>query len=435
MPPTELIYEVTLDIEPAIEAEFDEWLERHVAEMLELPGFERAELETEAASDNASGLRRTVRYAMRDRDALDDYLKQHADRMRQAGTDRFGGRFKATRRILELTPLGDHEHPVLPHCANCGNRLRGQYCARCGQRARRRMITLWELFRDVAEELFQHDSRVWRSFFPLLFRPGFLTSEYLAGRQMRYVPPVRMYLFLSIVFFLLAFVAGPEGELSLSPDGVRFEKSPDATGETSAEAPDAGQEQPGNPEEALEQAFETGEGFEEFDCAEIDGGVRTGWPMLDSRLSRERIISSCERLAADPRAFGRAVLSNLPKMMFLFLPLLALVLKFLYIGSRRYYSEHLLFAVHFHAFFFLIVILDILLGMVVQGIGAGNRLASITTTVIVFYIPWYLYRAIRNVYDQHLLIRMVKYFFLVIAYFVSLVIMLLITLAFTALTL
>ncbi|MBA3564539.1 MAG: DUF4286 family protein [Gammaproteobacteria bacterium] len=428
----ELIYEVTLDIEPAVAPEFDDWLERHVGEMLALPGFERADLEAEIEPGDAPRLRRTVRYTVRDRAALDDYFEQHAARLRQAGIDRFGDRLTATRRVLETSPLGDHAHPVLPHCPNCEARLKGQYCARCGQRARRRMITLCELLRDVIGEIFQHDSRVWRSFFPLLFRPGFLTSEYLAGRQMRYVPPVRMYLFLSIVFFVIAFLAGPEGELSLRPGALEWtppeDAAPAAVDETAGEIADETAAEAPDEVEATEEVFAP----LDFECSDIDGELETGLTLL---VSRAAIIRSCERLLANPRAFGRAVLANLPKMMFFFLPLLALVLKFMYFGSRRYYSEHLLFAVHFHAFFFLIVTLDILFGMSVRTLHAGAGIASVATAAMIFYIPWYLYRAMRNVYDQHLLIRLVKYLFLVVAYLVSLVIMLLITLAVTALTL
>ena len=66
-----------------------------------------------------------------------------------------------------------------------------------------------------------------------------------------------------------------------------------------------------------------------------------------------RLREACRKIASDGRGFGRAVYENIPKMMFIFLPLIAAVMFVLYLGSGRYYVEHLLFFVHFHAFFFL----------------------------------------------------------------------------------
>ncbi|CAN5139645.1 hypothetical protein BH24PSE2_BH24PSE2_04860 [soil metagenome] len=425
-----LIYEVTLEVDPEVARDFDEWLSSHVAEMLKLPGFERADLETDAEPGESTRLRRTVRYQIRDRAALDGYFSRHATRMRQSSVERFGDRFSATRRILNTEPLGDHAHPDLMHCPNCGARQSGQYCARCGQRARRRMITLWELLREVLDEVLEHDSRLWRSVHPLLFRPGFLTREYLAGRRQRYVSPVRLYLFVSIAFFVIAFLAGPEGELTPEPAEPDITYEDDTARETDAAADRAAENAGETVTDAAEDADQPG-----FQCTNIHTGLSTGWSVLDRKLSRDAFVRSCERLMADPRAFGRAVLANLPEMMFFFLPLLALVLKFLYLGSRRYYSEHLLFAVHFHSFFFLIVTLDVLLGMALRALGAGTGLGPVATFIIMLYVPWYLYRGMRNVYDQHRIIRLLKYLTLVIAYFVSLVCMLVLTVAVTALTL
>ena len=90
------------------------------------------------------------------------------------------------------------------NCLNCGNRLTGQYCGHCGQRSRSRLISLWELVRDGFGDLLDIDSRLWRTMIPLLIRPGRLTIDYLQGRRARYMPPFRMYLVLSVVFFIIS---------------------------------------------------------------------------------------------------------------------------------------------------------------------------------------------------------------------------------------
>jgi len=94
-----VIYEVTLHAQAAIADAYLAWLRVHIAEMVALPYFESAELcalET-AATDECSWC---VRYRLRDRAALDDYLREHAPRMRAEGIARFGDRFRAERRVL-----------------------------------------------------------------------------------------------------------------------------------------------------------------------------------------------------------------------------------------------------------------------------------------------------------------------------------------------
>jgi len=74
-----------------------------------------------------------------------------------------------------------------------------------------------------------------------------------------------------------------------------------------------------------------------------------------------RLREACRKIHGDQQSFGRALFENIPKMMFIFPALIAAVLSVLYVRSGRYYVEHLLFVVHFHAFFFLAGIVVLLL--------------------------------------------------------------------------
>ncbi len=247
-----VIYEVDVTVEAGRADGFDQWLTDHVAEMLALPGFLDAAVER-VDSDDPAVLRRSVRYRLKDRAALDDYLETHAARLRAAGVARFGDALRATRRVLEpASPPSGAGLPVPAdgeaderHCSNCGEQLTGQYCYRCGQRDKHRLISLWELLRDLIGDLFEVDSRIWRTVLPLLFRPGFLTMEYLSGRRVHYTPPLRMYLVLSLVFFVVAGIGqdieidgtAADGEFSVSITGDGEESTDDEVGEA---APAAG---------------------------------------------------------------------------------------------------------------------------------------------------------------------------------------------------
>ena len=95
-------------------------------------------------------------------------------------------------------------------CPNCGHSLAGEYCASCGQHAVDLDVPLGKFLSEFLRESFALDSTLFRTLQPLFLKPGFLTQEYLAGRRARYVPPIRLYLVLSVtLFILLAWTAGP----------------------------------------------------------------------------------------------------------------------------------------------------------------------------------------------------------------------------------
>lgn len=102
-----LIYEVNLDVEPAIAEDYRDWLERHIRDMLGIEGFVSAELFLRPPGDDPgtdpSRMGFTVHYRLENREALERYLDNDAPRMRSEGLRLFGGRFTATRRILETT--------------------------------------------------------------------------------------------------------------------------------------------------------------------------------------------------------------------------------------------------------------------------------------------------------------------------------------------
>ena len=95
-------------------------------------------------------------------------------------------------------------HPVkLPACPNCGTDLsQGQnYCPTCGQQNHDINISFGHVVEETLEGVFHFDSKVWRTFKELLFQPGKLTVDFLAGRRVSFVPPIRLYIFISLVFF------------------------------------------------------------------------------------------------------------------------------------------------------------------------------------------------------------------------------------------
>jgi len=89
-------------------------------------------------------------------------------------------------------------------CANCQTLLVGPFCSNCGQRHEPHVHSLGEFASEALEGVTHADSRLWRTLWLLISKPGFLTVEFLEGRRARYLPPFRLYLVLSVVLFIVA---------------------------------------------------------------------------------------------------------------------------------------------------------------------------------------------------------------------------------------
>lgn len=98
-------------------------------------------------------------------------------------------------------------------CKNCDARLAGSYCSNCGQKDLDLGRPFGELVADIARETFDLDGRAWRTLKTLFRHPGLLTSEFLAGKRRSYTPPLRLYLFISVTFFILMAWVASQGVL------------------------------------------------------------------------------------------------------------------------------------------------------------------------------------------------------------------------------
>lgn len=321
-----------------------------------------------------------------------------------------------------------------PACLNCGAPLRGQYCWQCGQRSTNRLISLSELIRDAFGDLFELDSRLWRTLIPLLIRPGDLTRNYLEGKRARYMPPFRMYLVLSLIFFVIAFF-NPRDDFGILYEAETIEQAEETEDRTEQldqareELESLVQEGIVTPEVLESELFSeddepAGDSGLDFECVpsnfelEEDDGAFERW--LARRITPERAVEICERWKVlGPRGFLSAVLDKTPAALILLLPIMALILKFLYPLSRRFYVEHLLYVVHFHAFFFLLLTLQILWGRLIAATPLPGWIGVLPIVATSFWIPVYLFMSMRTVYQQGRLATTAKFLLLSITYLIG----------------
>ena len=276
------------------------------------------------------------------------------------------------------------------HCANCGEPLTGPFCAACGQENRNlARIPLSRILHDWLGDTFTFDSRFLRTLGPLVRRPGLLTREYLAGRRARYVPPLRLFVFLSLVMFLALALTGAKLAWRVDKEGeevVAFDPRTSPEVEPAAASP-------GEAEEPAAAQQDGGEG---------DQDEGDDLALLD-----------------DPEEINRRLLDRAPQVMVVLVPVVAFFLWLLHRRRAPLFVPHLIFSLHLHSFVFLVVLLICLVDLPFP---RENRFGII---LLILAAPPYLYLAQRRVYGGGRLANLAKTAGLLLAHGVAWVLLML----------
>jgi len=306
-------------------------------------------------------------------------------------------------------------------CGNCDAVLTGPYCAQCGQHAHESARSLAAVLHDGWDLITHLDGRFWATVRTLLSRPGQLTVDYFADRRARHVSPLRLYFVLSIAFFALTAANSNIDSKSATSGHAAL---------TAAEVADLQQELHQAPAPVAEHVTATATGADVNLDASDCGKINLHWPWLQGRLR----IACQHEIADNGKSAAHAFGSYVPKMMFIFLPLMALIMVPLYRTPRHYYVEHLVFFLHAHAALFLLLIGDMLLGMLAHWLPLLRGVASVGDFAAACYAGWYVYRAMRSYYGNRRALTLAKLAVVGLAYQISLAIMVAATLLLSALT-
>ena len=399
------IYEVRLFVDRDVATDCDQWLEEHVRDSLGVANIADCNVFS-VSTDDPDRVGRAVQHLLTVDGEADEFLDSFAAQIETKIASQFGDKVDFQDRVLRQDIAHDVPSGESPDCLNCGTHLRGQYCGNCGQRSRSRLIKLRELISEAFGDLFEIDSRLWQTIVPLVIRPGRLTYDYLQGRRARFMPPFRMYLVLSLIFFVVAFF-NPREELGF------FYEIPSEQ-ETAAAIAD-------EDEDGITITFDDDEGEDPDDDCNIEAdGIEDLHPFITRRLTVERLEQVCEQIRADEgKSLAEKVTNNVPTALIVLLPLIALVLKALYPLSRRYYVEHLLFFVHLHSFLFLLFTLQVLFTRFATALAAPEAASTLVIVASSVYVPIYLFVAMRRVYEQSRFVTFLKFIALFIAYVIG----------------
>jgi Protein of unknown function (DUF3667) len=278
-----------------------------------------------------------------------------------------------------MTALPTRDSP----CRNCGASAPGQYCPACGQETRVALPTVRELMRDAAGRLVAIDSRLWRTLYVLLFRPGMLTNEYLRGRRKRYVRPARLFFVTALLLFAVVRLVSTPISVKVPPDTTPGAAT-HGSGATTGTAPKQPGAQVADPPPEATIMLDNG------DEAAIDEIAKRLPAELRNRYEHFRRLSDEEK----GEQLNSGVLRYAPYAMVALLPVFALLQKLSYLPGRRHnpqrpsrYAEHLVFGAHLHAFAFLVIIALVAL--------PSN---DVVRAVLELWILVYIFRARKTVY-------------------------------------
>ncbi len=284
-------------------------------------------------------------------------------------------------------------------CLNCRHVVEQKFCPNCGQENSDSRKTFHHLFIHFFEDLTHYENAFWKTIKNLLFKPSTLTKEYLSGKRLSYLAPVRLYIFISFITFLLIamFPSKINGDIDKSEKKINKEISK-ATKD-------------------LDIKKENKKYFTFINMKKIDSLQKYG--KEDEKLNAssywfaEKASHVTEKYSKKEiyEKFVESFFHNLPKILFIIMPFFAFFLWLFHNKKRWYYFDHGIFTLHYFSFLLLIFLIMFIVDRIVGLFGEDNPLSfisSITTFVGTIWMCYYFYPAHHRFYGESRIVSFVK---------------------------
>ncbi len=323
------------------------------------------------------------------------------------------------------------------NCLNCGHHVDEHFCTHCGQENIEIKEDALHMITHAVADYFHFESKFFRTIKPLMLHPGTLSRLYVSGKRVVFIHPIRLYIFISIVFFL--FMLG-----SSKSEKMKHEQETEAA--TQKEAQAEVEQSIAKLKKELKDAQLTTKQMDSLISVTVvaskkektnlnDFTINENWvnkndTTVSAYENRQNALPSKKRdnflkhyvirknleLRKYPNVGEKIeedIKHNAPKMMFILLPLFALLLKLVYIRSKRYYYEHLIYSFHIHSALFLSL-------LIVSAVSAFFDLffsiSVLLSTLWMIYFIWYIYRSLRTFYGSRRWVTVAKLAFLAFGY-------------------
>lgn len=329
------------------------------------------------------------------------------------------------------------------NCLNCGSLVENRYCPSCGQENIESRRTFHHLFIHFFEDLTHYDNSFWRTIIYLFFKPAALTKEYMAGKRLSYLAPIRLYIFISFIAFLI-FSLFPNKSLinkdpisvnlnhkevviptidslhieekginGLTKAGIISQKNNDTIIKILQQTNEIGDRKIAKNEEA-DFGYKSVKELDSVQNTSVNKPIISDteywflkkWVVVKEENSNEQIIEK----------FIYSFFNNIPKVLFLYMPVFAFILWLFHDKKKWYYFDHGIFTLHYFSFLLLLVLLLFLIDKFILLFDPTQAIEWIhlgIKSIGVFWMIYYFFPAHRRFYEHGILKSFYKSSFII----------------------
>lgn len=296
-----------------------------------------------------------------------------------------------------------------PTCQNCGHTVPQRYCSYCGQENIETRQSFGHLVRHFAEDVTHYDNSFWRTIKYLLGRPAYLTKAYLAGKRNSFLPPVRLYIFVSFVAFFIPY---------LLPDLTGDFKYPDPVIQRAEAHTDEvlyGIGLRNGTQFYARSHYHTQAQLDSLQQALPAGNKLNAFDYWTEKKMIELGKYKQEELA---EKFNESFAHNFPKGLFVYMPVFALVVGLFHNRKRWYYFDHAIFTLHYFSFLLLaFTLLNIVnsllpLNLLFSYEHTATYIYAISSLLVFSWFVYYFARGHHKMYGESMMISALKSFFI-----------------------
>ncbi|AWG26449.1 DUF3667 domain-containing protein [Flavobacterium kingsejongi] len=243
-------------------------------------------------------------------------------------------------------------------CLNCNYVVENRFCSRCGQENTETRQSFAHLVTHFFEDFTHYDNYFWKTIKTLLFKPAVLTKEYLAGKRQLYVPPVKLYIFISFITFLtVGLLQSDDNEAETDRnlnEALKLEKKDEAT---------SGQQR-GRDNDDLAYISE----YNFNSIHEMDSIQKTLPPPKRLKGMNHWMATKLIQIKENTRKegfsekFRESFLHNVPKVLFIYMPFFAFGLWVMHNKKKWYFFDHGIFTLHYFSFLLISYLIPFLIG-------------------------------------------------------------------------
>ena len=313
--------------------------------------------------------------------------------------------------------MGKHYLREDKTCENCGHTVEIAYCSNCGQKNTETRQSFGHLVGHVIEDIVHYDNAFWKTIKYLMFNPAKLTKEYLAGKRQTYVAPVKLYIFVSfITFFILALLPKMDEETAHEEE-MHTESIVDKE----------------------DRVVTLSDKRVVHSIRELDS-IQAGPESQRMRWIEYNISKALFKIAnndIDGEDFINSFIHNMPKVLFIYMPIFAFWLWLFHGKKRWYFFDHGIFTLHYFSFLLLSLLIAILLLTLLDIADIETNtfyfILTVLFTIISLYAIFYFFRSHRRMYGESRTISRLKSTALFFINYILIIIILSITIFYTIL--